>query len=168
MAESRYFLSSSQSNLITLLRSISVLFIVSCHILQGYSNNWAWIFNIGVSIFFCISAFLFGKSNIDNSLSWLKKRAVKILLPFYIYIFFVSIVIFIFDKPHFSIKNEFIYLFSLQGLIGAYDGLNHLWFLTWILICYIFTPIMQKNDQRKNNSRRYGVNVCWLLQTANS
>ena len=36
-------------------------------------------------------------------------------------------------------------MFNIQGLVGdEIEGLNHLWFLSVLMICYFITPIAQK------------------------
>lgn len=143
MTSSYKCISVQQSELVSLLRVISVLLIVSCHVMQGLSNHWAWVLNIGVQVFFCISAFLFGKRDIVNPLSWLKQRACKILIPYYVYMFIVSGVIILFSYEVFSLKTELSCLLLLQGVWGGYECVNHLWFLTWIMVCYLLTPLLQ-------------------------
>ena len=106
----------NESKCLSLLRCLSVIMIVSCHILQGLGNDWAWIFNIGVQIFFIISSYLYGRKLIEDSISWYKKRSIKILTPYYIYIIFVSIVISIWQPNVFSWKQEMTYFTDLQGV----------------------------------------------------
>lgn len=78
-------ISTANSNAITYLRCLSTIFIVLCHYLQAQNNQWAWFFNIGVQLFFMISAFLYSKRDIDISITWLKGRLKKLLPPFYLY-----------------------------------------------------------------------------------
>ncbi len=138
----------SQSDLISLLRVLSVFLIVSCHVMQGLSNQWAWVLNTGVQFFFCISAFLFGKKNVDSAIPWLKRRIGRIIVPYYVYLLIVSLFILIFSKEMFSWTTEISYALVLQGIWRGYDCLNHLWFLTWILFCYFITPLLQKISDR--------------------
>lgn len=143
-------ISVNQSSAISFLRVISVIFIVACHILQAYENKWAWVFNIGVPIFFIISGYLYGKKHIDNPVKWFLKRGIKILSPFYIYLFVVlTIKSFVFDTQ-ITTKNLICYILDLQGIGGGISGLNHLWFLTWIMICYFLSPILQAIENKKN------------------
>lgn len=113
-------LTANQSSSISLLRAVSVVFIVACHILQAYDNKWAWVLNIGVPIFFIISGFLYGKKHVDNPVKWFLNRTIKILSPFYIYLVVVlTIKAVIFGTP-ISAKNIFCYMLDLQGIGGGY------------------------------------------------
>lgn len=51
---------------VSVIRLFAMLMIISCHILQGLNNKWAFWVNVGVQIFFFISGFLYGKKDIDN------------------------------------------------------------------------------------------------------
>lgn len=136
-------LTEANSIAISYLRFTSTIFIVLCHYLQAFDNRWAWFFNIGVQLFFMISAFLFAQNNITNIYSWYKKRFLKIAPPYYVY--FICISFFLYKySAFFSWKNELYYMTITQGVFGGYNGLEHLWFLTYILVCYLLTPVLQR------------------------
>lgn len=127
---------------ISIIRMISLILIISCHILQGLNNRWAFWVNIGVQIFFFISGFLYGNKKIDNIWEFYKKRIEKILIPLSL-----LIIIMIFaEKIFFDISYS--KLFLLGGILGmgAFNGnlstLSHTWFISYILICYFITPIL--------------------------
>lgn len=133
-----------QSNAITYLRVISMLMIIACHICQVFGNHWAWVLNIGVQIFFVISGYLYGNRQILNWPSWFYGRLRKVYLPFVIYLAIVLPLYTIFHRECISIISPIVYLLNLQGMYwGVILGLNHLWFLTDIGICYAFTPLLQ-------------------------
>ena len=75
-------LSTSQSNAISIIRVMAMILIVSCHITQGYDQQIAFILNVGVQIFFLLSGFLYGKIEITSIASFVKKRFVKVYIPF--------------------------------------------------------------------------------------
>lgn len=143
MHNSKTYINKTESVAISWLRTSSVIMIVLCHILQGMDNNWAWVFNIGVQIFFILSGYLYGKKTIDDNGKWYIRRAFRILTPFYLYLLFALSVIQIWKMELISYPKIITYLFNLQGLLGGVEGLNHLWFLTWIVGCYIITPMIQ-------------------------
>jgi peptidoglycan/LPS O-acetylase OafA/YrhL len=73
-----------RNSVISLIRLLSMLMIISCHIMQYYDLELAWWFNVGVQIFLCISGFLYGQKNIDNVTDFYNKRLKKILIPYYV------------------------------------------------------------------------------------
>ena len=74
-----------KNNAVAFIRLISLIMIVSCHILQGLGNKMAFWVNVGVQIFLFISGFLYGTKKIDNFSNFYKQRLIKILLPFSIF-----------------------------------------------------------------------------------
>lgn len=134
-----------QSNAISYLRALSLIMIVSCHICQVYGNHWAWVLNFGVQIFFVISGYLYGSRYVSNWKSWAVGRIRKVYLPFLVYLVIVLPFYFIYHRESISIFSPIIYFFDIQGMYwgGVILGLNHLWFLTDIGICYAITPFLQ-------------------------
>ena len=115
-----------------------MLMIILCHFLQYYGNELAWWFNVGVQIFFVISGFLYGNKEILNPIDFIIKQFKKILLPYYVFIVPLSIVYFIFSKESISISSC-VKLFVCAGTI---KGIEHLWFIGYILLCYVITPYL--------------------------
>ena len=131
-------LTRSQSTAISYLRVLALIMIVSCHFLQKLDNKWAWVLNIGVQIFFLISGYLYGFKQIDNWILWLIKRIRKVYIPYIIVVFAFTPMLFLLNPNLKSlIKHLICYITDTQWLGGGYDGLNHLWFITVIFICYI-------------------------------
>lgn len=128
---------------ISFIRFIAMLMIVTCHIMQYLNNELAWWFNVGVQIFFIISGFLYGQKEIYNWHDWIKKRFKKILSTYYIYIIIISVVYLIFARELFSIKQTLKNILCVQHFIGGIVGLEHLWFISFIMVCYLITPILQ-------------------------
>lgn len=135
----------SESYTISVIRIIATLLIVTCHILQGYENRWAWVLNVGVQIFFFISVFLYGKKDIQNSIVWWKGRIRKVYLPYLCYLILCLPWFWIFASEFISIKKFLVYLFCFQGVISSagIQGLGHLWFVSIIMVCYLITPVLQ-------------------------
>ena len=61
---------SYKDNAISMLRFISMLMIIACHICQHYEIELAFWFNVGVQVFFMISGFLYGQKDINNPFAW--------------------------------------------------------------------------------------------------
>jgi peptidoglycan/LPS O-acetylase OafA/YrhL len=134
-----------QRNAITIVRVLSMLLIITCHILQGYNQPTAYLFNVGVQIFFLLSGFLYGNIEITSIASFVKKRLVKVYIPFILVVLCCAAIYSIFNIADVSVRKLQPYLFAVQGFVGdSIEGLNHLWFLSVLMICYIITPISQK------------------------
>lgn len=128
-----------RNSAISLIRLLSMLMIISCHIMQYYDLELAWWFNVGVQIFLCISGFLYGQKNIDNVTGFYNKRLKKILIPYYLVFIPFGIIEFIFARDVFSIKDFALGMVLCSRLKGA----EHLWFIPTILMCYLITPLLQ-------------------------
>ncbi|MCR3759143.1 acyltransferase [Clostridium felsineum] len=133
-----------QSYAIKVIRCIAVILIFSCHILQSQNSSLALWLNTGVQIFFLISGTLFGSKIILNKRQWYKKRFIRILKPYYIYIFFILMILSIFYNKEISFKLVLIYLINMQGILGNILALGHLWYIPLMLFCYIITPYLFK------------------------
>ena len=62
---------------LSMIRVISLIMIISCHILQGLSISAAFWVNLGVQIFFFLSGFLYGNKKIENVKEYYKSRLKK-------------------------------------------------------------------------------------------
>ena len=122
-----------------MIRMLSMLMIISCHIMQYYDLELAWWFNVGVQIFLCISGFLYGQKNIDNVTDFYNKRLKKILIPYYLVFIPFGIIELLFARDVFSIKDFAMGLVLCSTIKGA----GHLWFIPTILMCYLITPLLQ-------------------------
>lgn len=156
-----------ESNTIEFLRFVAMCMIVSCHIVLSYGSNYYAILNMGVQIFFVLSAFLYAQKEIETPITWFKKRIFKLYPPFLFFIAFALPLIFVFQPELFSIKKVLFYLLNCQYFLGTeqYDELDHLWFLTTIFICYLITPLLQKVYNLKYG--RCSIIVVGLLMVVN-
>lgn len=131
----------SESMALSMIRVFAMILIVSCHIAQCFDLMIAWVLNVGVQIFFFMSGFLYGR--LDSSASPLifyKKRFVKVYLPYLVWVTIIVVVYTSFHLYHFTTKQLILYLLNLQWFSTPIEGLNHLWFLTVLMICYLLTP----------------------------
>lgn len=128
---------------ISLIRLIATIMIVTCHFMQQLNNELAWWVNVGVQIFFAMSGYLYGKKTIEEPFKWIKQRFFRILLDYYIYIVMIVLFYFIFAKDLLKINEVAVNLFCVQGFVKAMPNITHLWFIPYILICYIITPMLQ-------------------------
>lgn len=121
-----------------MIRFTAMSSIIACHFCQYYGSEWAWWLNVGVQIFFIISGYLYGTKKLSSPFKWMKRQFSKIMIPYWICLSFTLIVYF-FHTP---------YLLSIKRVIGAYftlgtiKGIEHLWFISYILFCYLITPFL--------------------------
>ncbi len=128
-------ITKDKSSAIGILRVLATISIVLCHYQQAYDVKWAWVFNIGVQIFFVLSGFLYGHKEITNWRGFFLKRLIKLFIPLYIYATVAMFIIkYLTDTP--VLLSNFL-------KAGGVDGLNHLWFMKAIAVCYIITPVLQ-------------------------
>lgn len=118
-------------------RLIAMGLIISCHMLQYYDNELCRWLNVGVHVFFIISGYLYGSKEIDNP-TFIKKGFIKILVPYYIFIL-ASVLIYTLFAPNFL---SFVSVFKAVLCAGTIKGLAHLWFIGYILFCYLLTPYL--------------------------
>lgn len=134
---------------ISFLRCVAIVFILICHICQGYDYKLLGaFFNIGVQIFLLISGYLYGlKAYVKIDLySWYKKRIVRIFIPYAIFLTVYFLLVFFIFCQAYSVKE---YMICFLGLSAFYPdmyilGMGHLWYISIILFCYLITPFMQK------------------------
>lgn len=156
---------------ISLIRIISMLFIVICHLGAFYNSALiSQLFNVGVPIFLFISGFLYGKKNIHTWWNWGKKRWISLMIPCYIWMVLLVLTGIL---THMEVTNEkscWLVLFNLQGISFLIDaanwaqmsgGLGHLWFLTALMLCYACMPLLQKAQPWIQSQSKGG--IIWLL-----
>ena len=148
---------------ISMIRLFALLCIVSCHILQYLNIELAFWINIGVQVFLCISGYLYGKKEIGDTTEFYKKRFIKILVPYFIVLFFfVALQFFIKGGAVFSIKRTVAALFLRSTIPGG----EHLWFVSTILLCYVITPLLEKCRQKiADKKQRYYIYLIVSLIT---
>lgn len=146
-------LTEQESIFVSVSRVIAMLMIVVCHILQAYDNNWAYVFNVGVQMFFLLSGFLYGRKDEINCKNFLMSRLKKVYFPYLIYFTIAVLCLILFSLVQISWNQMVVYILNLQGFVGKpIEGLNHLWFLSVLMLCYILTPVIKKLLRKK----------CWV------
>lgn len=136
--------------------------IITCHMLQYYDNELCRWFNIGVQVFFVISGFLYGKKDINNPIQFIHKTFIKILVPYYTFIV-VAVGLYYLYYPEYLSINHLLKVFTCSGTI---KGLGHLWFVGYILFCYVITPYlywMRISMRHFSNNKKLAVYVIFLL-----
>ncbi len=139
---------------ISVLRVMALSLVIGCHLLEwihDMGENYPLVvkitgnyFAVGVQIFLMISGFLYGsKENLFGDgisrVTFVKKNFWKILKDYYIYYLLVIIPL------CFLLKNPTM---TPDAVFGALTGWRtfgralHLWFIPYILFCYLLTPII--------------------------
>lgn len=123
---------------ISAIRLIAMLMIIICHIMQYYNNDSCRWFNVGVQIFFVISGYLYGGKKIDKPLDFINKGFKKILIPYWLFLILAIILYVFFARDCINLKI----LVKAFLCSGTLQGLGHLWFVGYILFCYLLTPYL--------------------------
>lgn len=131
------------------IRFIAMIFIILSHFTQYFNNFFFLILNIGVQLFFILSGLLYGSKQIDNFKDWFKKRFNKIILPYYLYVIIAFALLLIFGESFSILSDIWKYLLLIQGFFSSTILLGNLWFITFIVICYLIVPLLQKYDFSK-------------------
>ncbi|HYK08509.1 MAG TPA: acyltransferase [Candidatus Eisenbacteria bacterium] len=136
---------------IDFIRALSIIGVIAIHTLSfslGSSINlFIWNF-----LQFVVGAFVFCSGFVHSHyeskftsfpviFSWYKKRAIRILLPFYIY-FCVHFLLFFFFPTfftHFGLQKSFSYI---VGSIFLYGGINASWLPLLFLQLTVLTPLL--------------------------
>lgn len=143
---------------IDFLRTVALIAVVVVHTLQYNLSNsinlffWNYLNFVVIAFVYCSAYVLelgYGNklNNLVGVLSWWKKRLLRLIIPFYIYLFFHYLLWFLFPNLFngFDLKNNFNYLKDSVLLIG---GVSANWLpLLFIELALIFPllKIIQKN-----------------------
>lgn len=146
-------------NSISVIRAISLGMIISCHFFQYYGYEIAFWLNGGVQIFFFISGFLYGLKEDINVKEWYKKQFEKIVLPYYIVLIFVLFFDYTCLGKTYSVGTVVKNLLCLQGFTGCIDELTHTWFISYILLAYLITPILIRINVNELSEKKFIVSL---------
>lgn len=167
MAKYSYNLSISEeeSGIISVIRVLAMFAIVICHLLP-VTSPFRQILVLGVCIFFIISGFIYGQKDIKDTRKWLKNRFVRILVPVYSFYVIVFVILLLLGRlGELDFVAVLMQLLNLQGFVdragigNVYTG--HLWYISFILVCYVLTPVLQNLRGRISHKT-----VCLLLLAA--
>jgi len=67
-----------------------------------------------------------------------------------------------------SYRKQFLFgtLIGFQGFYGTLNTLSHTWFVSYILICYLLTPILQKICEKNKNITKSLLMIIVFIQLA--
>ena len=146
------------------IRVISMFMIIFCHISAEAGMKWGEYFNVGVMIFMFMSGYLSYRKNHGGK--WIKDRLKRILPEYFIFLIIYLLVTVFILHARYTAKQILVNLFVLQGLFteSGLPNILHLWFVTYILICYLLTPFAVKMMNRMDWKKL--VLVAIILQIA--
>ena len=144
---------------ISFARLAAMIFIITCHFLQNFNNELANWFNVGVQMFFFISGYLYGMKKEISPPEFYKKNLKKILVDYYIFIIAFFVLMLIFDRERLSVELVYNAL-----IVRAFPyELGNLWFVPYILLCYLITPVLLPVIRKAEESHGFGCVVRCLL-----
>jgi peptidoglycan/LPS O-acetylase OafA/YrhL len=136
---------------ISAIRMICTLAVVVLHITQQLEKIYApiryatdWL-NLGLVMFFCISAFLYSKREITKVKKWYLHRYLEIAIPS-VLVGIATVVVF-WAKGSITADKMIGALLSCVGLqVYAPDSwmFVQLWFITYLLFFYLSVPLIQR------------------------
>lgn len=122
---------------ISMTRIIATVMIVSCHMMQYQGLFLAWVLNVGVQIFLCMSGYLYGYKNfIAEPGEFYSKQFKRILIDYYVVFIPIGLV-------HLLVLGDVSVMNFITGLLTftTIDGGGHLWYIPYALFCYLLTPM---------------------------
>jgi fucose 4-O-acetylase-like acetyltransferase len=139
-----------------------VVFIHVVQHLQQYYDGIEWMSdwgNIGLVMFFVMSAFLYADRKIEHRRMWFLHRYVELAIPA---VFTVVMTLIIYQVIYGSVGVERWISSLLCGLgFEAFvtDGWLWVqyWFITYILVCYLTIPFIQKINLKKLTEAKFWV-----------
>lgn len=145
---------------ISATRCVAMTGIILCHFFQYYGMELAWWFNVGVHMFLFMSGFLYGNKEIDSPIDFIIRNFKKILIPYYCFLIPAILIYFIFAREAISGSS----VLSAILCSGTIQGMEHLWFVSYILFCYILTPYLSDlvKKLKKLNWLAF-LAICFLL-----
>ena len=150
---------------ISAIRMLSTLMIVVLHIFQQiekinnkihYATDWL---NLGLVMFFTISAFLYSNRDINKEtrIRWILHRYKELSIPSFIVCILTIIFyrIFIGDIPLRHIYYAILSSLGLQVFVLDSWMFIQLWFLTYIIFCYLTVPLIQKINVKEISTFKF-------------
>lgn len=133
--------------------SISVLRIIACVCVVYYhtlsvtlQQGENWLLDWHVPLFFFMSGYLHSIKTVERPGKWFVDNSLKIMKTYWVYLLFIIPVIFVLDRSRLSIVKIVAAFLGLQGLGGEgrlqIVGLGQHWFISYLLLCFLLTPVI--------------------------
>lgn len=111
-------------------------------------------------MFFFISGYLYSNRKIYDPIGWISKQFMKIMVPYYICVIVTGGIGFVLHAGC-GVK-QIAYLMVIKGS-GGFTTLDHVWFVSYILLCYLITPSLLRMEIVNRNNRKSLVRAGLLL-----
>ena len=150
---------------LSMIRFIALMMVIFCHIFEvigfayGYSKKVGIFGNflaVGVDLFLMLSGYLYGckKDTFQSGkerIQFILKNWKKVLIDYYIYAILIILPVYYFMRPDMFTRWTIFDVLTFSGTIG---GVHHLWYIPYILFCYLLTPFLYDLKQFiKNKSQ---------------
>lgn len=123
---------------LSFVRFTATLLIILCHMTQYLGFQLSWWFNAGMQMFLFLSGFLYGRRDQLKPLEFMTGRLKKLLTDYVIFAILVVAAILILGRMRLSAMDIICFVLMRHTL----PGLEHLWFLPYIFLCYLFSPVL--------------------------
>lgn len=124
---------------IDIIKAIGILLVIYNHSDPTFLSGFVSRFHIPV--FFVISGIMMGlKSDVisnGNKLLYVKKKAISLLLPYFLW-GIIDLIVYLSVSPQIYTNKQFIYYFLGMRNTEEYYFTGALWFLTALFACQIF------------------------------
>ncbi|MCM1540492.1 MAG: acyltransferase [Blautia sp.] len=155
---------------ISVTRLAALSLVIGCHVFEylgtcypRYSSLLTPIGNyssVGVQIFLLISGYLYGKKKIRPGIPFILSNFWKILKDYYVhYLIFTIPLCLVFQAEQINAK-------SLWGMVTCwctFGGEVQLWFIPYILFCYLITPMLYEIREWLVAGKNSAIKFCGLI-----
>lgn len=119
--------------------------------------------NIGVQIFFFMSGYLYSNKTIPSTGKWLKRNCLKIAKPYWLFLAVIIPLIMLLDANRLSAVKVIATFIGVQGFFPDFiiEGIGHLWFISYILLCYLLTPLLKKITHNLFGGGKKRLDLAW-------
>lgn len=151
--------------IISAIRMLCTVSIVIIHILQQYTDATPalgivtdWL-NLALVMFFSISAFLYSSREIKKPFKWLSVRYLHLIIPSLLTGILTLVIFFLTGHTEYRrISDTLIACLGFEAWCDDSWLFIQLWFLSYILFCYVTVPLIQKIRCKECSETKF-----WLL-----
>ena len=131
------------------IRLIALLLVIFCHTFEqngcNLGDNKLVVLgnysSVGVQVFLILSGYLYGRrKNMFEKIGrteFVLKNIKKILLDYYVYLALFALPVIYILQPENITRDSIWRVVTFSGIIW---GIDHLWYIPYIIACYAFTP----------------------------
>ena len=155
----------------SLIRLTALLLVIFCHMFEQIGSNLGYnrlvvlgnYSSVGVQVFLILSGYLYGRrKNMFEKIGrteFCVKNVKKILLDYYVYLIIFALPVIYILQPENITRDSIWRVATFSGIIW---GIDHLWYIPYIIACYVFTPIIYDVKEWCEN-KKYVMTLVLLL-----